>query len=144
MKRSKTFLLIACCVIFLGSCNKNANKDASSIIGIWELRQTSAAMMPGVTTYAAGNGNKLVFTTEGYQLYTNGQLAKSGNYNIVSDSTVQKSVCLVFPAGQFANRIVYDGDNSHKAFFELAGNKLTFVEGCYAVDAGHQSQYERQ
>jgi hypothetical protein len=146
MKQAKTLLLIASCIVFLGSCKKNASKDGdeTTIIGIWELRQTSAAMVPGAVNYAAGNGNRLEFTATTYKIYTNGQLTKSGNYNIVSDSTVQKSVCLVFPAGQFTSRIVYDGDNSRKEFIEPDGNKLTFVEGCYALDAGHQSLYEKQ
>ena len=114
-----------------------------SIVGDWELRQTSAAMMPGEVNHAVGNGTILKFSGTNYEKYANGQLVKSGQYAIIPDATVEKSVCLVYAKNKFANRIEYDGNDSDKVFFQISGNKLTFVSGCYALDAGHSSVYER-
>lgn len=132
-----------------GSCKKNNAKENTdttiSIIGSWELRQTSAAMNPAITNYPAGNGNILKFTTSAYETYSNGQLVKAGNYLIIKDTTVAENICLEFPAGQYTNRIVYDNNyNNTKIFVQISKNQLTFISGCYAYDAGHTSQYERQ
>ncbi len=100
-------------------------------------------MMQGVVNHPVGNGTILKFTGTTYERYANGQLVKSGQYAIIPDATVEKSVCLVYAKNQFANRIEYDGNSDEKVFFQVANNKLTFVSGCYALDAGHSSVYER-
>lgn len=137
-------------IILSGSCKKEiADKGcidlSNSPVGTWELRQTSAAMNPVVSNYPAGNGNILKFVNGNYEKYLNGQLVSSGRYSIISDPTVGTSVCLVFPAGQFSNRIVYDSNNNApKEFIQILNGKLVFVSGCYAIDAGHRSEYQRQ
>jgi hypothetical protein len=145
----KQLILLACLVFivtFFVSCKKNnAENTSTSIIGSWELRQTSAAMNPLVNNYPEGNGNIIKFSEANYEIYENGQLKKSGQYKVIADTTVEESVCLVFPDGQFTNRIIYDNDyNASKIFLEISGNNLSFVSGCYAVDDGHRSEYERQ
>lgn len=113
-----------------------------SISGTWELRETSAAMNPQVSTFAPGNGHILKFGDTSYEKYETGQLVKKGEYAIVPDPTVESSVCLLFPVGQFTNRIVYDNDgDARKQFLQIDGNKLVFVSGCYAVDAGYRMEY---
>ena len=102
-------------------------------------------MNPVVNNYSEGNGNIIKFSETNYEMYENGQLKKSGPYSVLEDTTVEETVCLVFPDGQFTNRIIYDNDyNASKIFLEISGNKLSFVSGCYAVDAGHRSEYERE
>ena len=125
------------------SCGEDKN-ISSSIIGTWELRKTTAAMNPIGMTYPAGNGNILKFNNDNYEVYKNKQLVKTGKYIIVIDSTVEKSVCLEFTPDRYTNRVVYDGNfNEPKEFFEISNDQLTFISGCYAVDAGHTSTYER-
>ena len=143
----KQIILSACLITFIAcfvSCRKE-NKDIStSIIGTWELRHSSAAMNPTTNNYPRGNGNLLKFTNDSYEIYKNNQLVQSGYYTIVNDSTVEENVCLVFSAGRFTNRIIYDGNyNDSKQFIEISNNKLTFISGCYALDDGHTSEYEK-
>jgi hypothetical protein len=117
----------------------------AALVGSWELRHTSSAWLPAGTNHAAGNGNLIKFTNSTYEKYTDGQLVKSGTYSVIKDSTVEESVCLTFPEDPFTHRIIYDNDYSAtKEFIEIVGNKLTFISGCYAVDAGHSSVYEKQ
>ena len=123
---------------------KSANYPAS-IAGTWQLRKTSGGMLPGEQAYPSGNGNILKFDNGHYERYENRILTKTGQFEIVNDNTVNESVCLVMPDGQFTNRIIYDNDTvSEKVFIQVFNNKLTFISGCYALDGGHSSEYERQ
>lgn len=135
-------------IIFWAGCKKNQRQDkevASSIIGNWELRKTTAAMNPVARTYSAGNGNLLKFIDNRYEKYVNGVLDKSGTYVIVDDATVEQSICLEIPADQYTHRIVYDNDNTApKEFIEIINNTLYFISGCYAVDAGHTAEFQKQ
>lgn len=146
MKQFKILTSICTLLILATACNKANNKAtfSDSLMGEWELRQTSAAMNPVVGDYPPGNGKILKFTQSRYAIYDGAQLVKEGEYTVVADPTAETSVCLVFPAGQFANRIIYDNDTtSEKQFLQITNNKLSIVAGCYAIDAGHRSEYER-
>jgi len=138
----KRFILVICIItpaFFSGSCKKSGH--ASSVIqGDWELRETQASIVPA-TTFAAGNGNRLVFTATTYQSYASGLLKKSGEYVLVSDTTPE-----CYAVGQQAplTRIVYDNDYSGNAvYIKLSGNKLSFLSGCFAVDGGSMQTYEK-
>ena len=150
MKRFVGLKLFVVMALVIGTaCNKDQAKKSGnnqdSIVGIWELRKTSGGMMPGEQVYPSGNGDILKFDDGHYERYVNGALVKTGEYEIVSDNTVDESVCLVMPDGQFTNRIIYDNDTvSEKVFIQVSNNKLTFISGCYALDGGHSSEYERQ
>ena len=146
MKYILKLLGIACLTSFTISCNKAENKTEVSdlLVGEWELRQTSAAMNPLVGNYPPGNGKIIKFTESRYALYDGAQLIKQGDYTVIADPGVETSVCLVFPAGQFANRIIYDNDTtSEKQFFQITNKRLSIVAGCYAIDAGHRADYEK-
>lgn len=140
-----TSLIIACIVFITASCKKtNAVLGPDDLKGTWELRQTGAAMMPAPTNYPAGNGNTMSFTDSTYTFKNNGQTIKSGTYKIVPDATVEASVCLVIPAGQFVNRIIYDNNTTaDKQFFQFINGRLHLIAGCYALDGGHSEVYER-
>lgn len=147
----KPFKLVFYCIfllIFIAGCKKDGaekNGDIRSLLtGTWELRQTSGGMMPGIANHLPGNGNILKFTDTDYKVYAKGQQVKKGHYTIVADSTIEQSVCLVFPSGQFSNRIVYDGNQGeNKMFLQIINNRLTFISGCYAYDAGSSTEYDR-
>ena len=143
----KFFVVIA--LVIGAACNKDQSKKTGDgdglIFGTWELRKTSGGMMPGEQVFPRGNGNMLKFESNHYERHVNGSLTRTGQFEIVSDNTVSESVCLVMPEGQFKNRIIYDNDTvSEKVFIQVSNNKLTFISGCYAFDAGHSSEYERQ
>ena len=146
MKQLKTIIGIGCLAILMIKCSKPVSKKPMSAFlqGEWELRQTSAAMNPSVDNYPPGNGKILKFTDSRYTLYDGSQVVKEGEYAVVEDPTVSTSVCLEFPADQFAQRVIYDDDTTvEKQFFQITGNKLSIVAGCYAIDAGHRLDYER-
>jgi hypothetical protein len=125
-------------------CKKSTDQSSDSITGSWELRETSAAMNSNLDKYAAGNGNILDFTATDYKIYKPGSVIKSGQFTVVQDTTVSTSVCLVFPKGEYTNRIIYDSNYAAtKIFYQVDGDKLTFISGCYADDAGHSEVYER-
>ena len=139
--------------IFLGgltliqfSCRKdnvnNNNLILTSIIGSWELNKEQRGMLP--VNYAPGNGNILKFTDSEFQIFANGQLVKSGQYRITRDGTVATEVCLVIPTDQYRNRIIYDNNFFEtKIFVQVSENKLTFLSGCFAYDAGNYKEYLR-
>lgn len=131
-------------VIFWIGCKKSQQQtidNNASVVGIWELRKTSAAMNPNPTVYPEGNGNKYKFTKTNYELYVNGVLDKTGTYEVVADAGVSASVCLVIPEGQYARRIIFDNNQDPKTFFHIIGNTLHFISGCYAVDAGYTREF---
>jgi hypothetical protein len=130
--------------LFNWGCKKVVDRSSDSLTGFWELRETSGAMNPKTDKYAAGNGNILDFTGSNYKIYKPGSVIKSGQFTIVQDATVSTSVCLVFPAGEYTSRIIYDSNYAAtKIFFQVEGDRLTFISGCYAYDAGYSEVYER-
>ena len=141
-------LLVSLVVIMIGlGCEKSeSNKPpfSDSLVGSWELRHASAAMNPQVSTPPPRNGNILKFTSTGYERYEAHQLVKTGQYEVIQDPTVESSVCLLFPVGQFTNRIEYDNNSiAEKQFIHLFGTKLVIVAGCYALDGGYRREYEK-
>jgi len=146
MKKVYSIMLVSCFALAIVACKKDKNNDNNNndVIGIWELSQTTGAMVPNATDYPSGNGNILEFTASTYKQYSNGQVVKSGSYTLADDNTVSQSVCLLIDNGRYSHRIVFDGDvNADKTFVEVKDGKLGFISGCYAVDAGHTSEYRR-
>ena len=139
--KSASIIYIIAFLAFFSSCKKDNSNISSSISGTWELRQISGML---TTNYPAGNGNILKFTETGYEMYSEGQLTKNGKYAVVQDASVSENTCLVFNAGEFINRIIYDNEtNAAKEFFQISNNKLTLVSGCFAIDGGAFREYER-
>src|ERR1044072_79568 len=144
MKKVYSIMLVSCFALTIVACKKNKDNNNNDVVGIWELSKTTAAMVPNATEYPSGNGNILEFTATTYKQYSNGQVIKSGTYTIADDNTVSQSVCLQIDNGRYSHRIVFDGDNAaDKTFFEISNGGLGFISGCYAVDAGHTSEYRR-
>ncbi|MBN8850784.1 MAG: hypothetical protein BGO55_30210 [Sphingobacteriales bacterium 50-39] len=143
MRYSILYLLLFILPLVNWGCKKNAGGGSGSISGTWELREASAAMNPEISKYGVGNGNILAFTGNNYKIYKDGRVIKSGQFSIVQDATVETSVCLILPKGEYTSRIVYADSTAGKIFYQVTGNKLRFYAGCYAYDAGHSEVYER-
>lgn len=123
--------------------NNNNNITLTSIIGSWELNEERIGMVPTIN-YPSGNGNILKFTDSEFQIFANGQLVKSGQFKIIGDNSVTTEVCLVIPTDQYRNRIIYDNNYfDTKIFLQVSENKLTFLSGCFAYDAGNYKEYLR-
>lgn len=133
---------VATMAVFFDGCKKTAQD--TTLVGIWELRLEQASMMP-TQSYPAGNGNRIQFSqAKEYTFISNGQVVKSGKFDLAHDTTVAANTCLELPGRDF-NRIVYDNNYAAtKVFFKLTGGtKLTLISGCFAYDAGTVSVYEK-
>ena len=135
-----TVLLLVCT-----SCkkeNKNDNESSAGLEGVWELRSSRSML---ISAYPPGNGHIISFIGNSYEIKDNGQLTRSGEFRVIEDLTAVESTCLNIPDGKYTNRIVYDNNmNATRTFYDLSGNKLTIISGCFAVDAGSALEYERQ
>jgi len=141
MKWSVT--LLVCLLTITISCKKEAINTEKGIEGVWDLRKTSGSWT--TLTYPPGTGNDISFTGTHYEIRENGQVTESGEYEIVADSTVVETTCLNIEAGTYTQRISFrNARYPQKIFFELSGNKLTLLSGCFALDGGSRREYERQ
>jgi hypothetical protein len=144
MKLFSTLICTSVVTIFLLSCNKDGKDKLtpSDLAGEWELEQTSSDVP--TKTFPPGSGNLVKFTKTNYQFYTNGSLVKSGQYILVSDTTVAQNTCQEIEPGKFTRRIVYDNNyDSQKAFIDIIDGKLNFTGGCFSTDGGFLSIYRR-
>ncbi len=97
--------------------------------------------MTAPVNYSSGNGNTLIFTATDYQVYSNGQLVKSGKYSIVVDSTALAGECLDVSL----SRLIYDNNRSDSKRIQVsADNRLRFFSGCSALDSGVFKEFARQ
>ena len=128
---------LAILLLFLSSCKKGGS---STISGTWEIRTAQNGMIPTIT-YPPGNDSLLKFTNTTYQVYSKGQVVKSGTFTIVEDKSFD---ALVVPKDEFTHRIIYDGKgDSTKIFLQQSGKKLTFVSGNFALDYGSKVEFEQ-
>ena len=144
MKRSVTLLF---CQLFMLafpiSCQKETIKAEEGIEGVWELRKISGSW--ATQTYQPGSGNDISFTETHYEIRENGQVVESGEYEIVADPSVVESTCLNIEAGKYTQHINFKNARyPQKVFFDLPGNNLTLLSGCFALDGGSRREYERQ
>ncbi|MFT3680790.1 MAG: hypothetical protein QM791_10995 [Ferruginibacter sp.] len=141
-------------IFFITGCSREKapvkakfnTKAVNKMEGVWELRATTAAMMPGVLQHPPGNGNLLKFLPGNkYERYQNRTFTESGNYVAVKDNSVEENVCLDIQDGQYEDRIIYNNqDVNPKIFFHFKSDeRLLFISGCYAIDGGHTEEYER-
>jgi hypothetical protein len=143
----KIFPLVPLFIMFgFTGCNRDHDQcleeNTKSIEGLWELRKASSML---TIDYPPGNGRTIKFSGTKYEMRENGRVTQSGEFSIVVDATASQSTCLNLAAGQYTNRIIYDNNtNAQKLFFQLAVDKLTFISGCFAVDAGVALDYDRQ
>lgn len=117
--------------------------NTNLITGTWELRLAQHGMIPAIN-HPSGNGNIIKFSVSGYEKYTNGNLLKSGQYDLIVDNSVETEVGLVISSGQFTRRIIFDRDlTAPKTFIEVANNKMTFLSGFFTLDGGSYVLYEK-
>ncbi len=144
MKQILFTTIITCSIFLSGSCRKAADTQypgsSGSVVGKWELRIAQTGMTAPVN-YPSGNGNTLIFTATDYQVYSNGQLVKSGKYSNVVDNTALAGECLDVSL----SRLIYDNNRSHSKRIQVsAGNRLRFFSGCSALDSGVFKEFARQ
>lgn len=136
-------VLLTTFTTFFTGCKKDSTATNNPITGSWELVKEQSGRTPAIN-YNAGNGNILKFTHTNYEAFANGQLKRNGTYMIVHDTSADSELCLVLPADQYQDRIIYDGDTTHKVFMQISRDTLSFLSGCFASDAGVYQEYVRQ
>ncbi|MEI9810080.1 MAG: hypothetical protein WDO16_20655 [Bacteroidota bacterium] len=142
MKQLAVLFCLACLLLFTNGCEKDKSALPGSMEGVWELRQAKGM---ATINYPPGNGNTIKFSGDHYEMSANGQVVKSGTFTIIPDATVSASTCIEINNGWYSNRIVYDNDmTGSKVFIEVSLNKLNFISGCFALDAGAVTEYVRQ
>jgi hypothetical protein len=153
MKKTFPIVMLALLVTTLFACKKNKDNNddlKKELVSIWELAETSSAMVP-VQTYAPGNGNMLWVNNNGtYAYFKDGQVIEHGNYTIVPDNSVENEVCLVNLKDKYKNRFEMTNVTpipttvmTFKTFFYIENDKLYMIGGCYANDAGSLRVYRR-
>ena len=151
MKCLSLLLLLALPVIISPGCKKHAidlqppccEPHFPTLLGYWELHSVQASITP-TQTYAAGSGNLLVFAGDRtYTIQANGQVTKTGRFDVVPDTASSSNVCGAKPGPNWA-RIVYDSNfTADKTFFLLTDTTLQTQRGCTAIDGGVLSMYKR-
>jgi len=143
MKKILVSVCLGASLLLIFGCKKENNLISNSLQGLWELRQTSGML---TTIYPHGNGHTIKFSGNSFEISSNGQTTQSGQYEIKRDLTAGSETCLVIPAGQYTNRIVYHNNttNQKKIFLQILDNKLILLSGCFAIDAGSSNEYARQ
>jgi hypothetical protein len=139
---TRLIYLSSLCILLtaFGGCKKD--NYSKSIAGVWELREQAGSIR---IAYAKGNGNLLKFNNSNYEIYTDGKLTKSGVYMLIPDTAVQQNVCAGLSNKEYKNRIVFDGKEVEtKKFIKISTNELNLVSGCFALDAGSSSLFEKQ
>jgi len=142
MMKRYSLLLFLVILLVNTSCKKESNDSSVGLEGVWELRSARSMIS---SDYLPGNGHIISFTRNKYERIDNGTITNSGEFQVIEDLTASESTCLNIPAGKYTSRIVFDNNmTTTKTFYEISGNKLTIVSGCFAVDAGVSLEYERQ
>lgn len=136
MKKVVQILLLWSGLLLLGGCKKEDLPFLKpNLKGSWELRHVEGVFWGQAPSVAPGNGNILKFSGSSYEIYTNGELSRSGTYTITKMDTYDGA----YPV----NALVLDGHTDGTARFRIKRNTLTIYEGSLATD-GSIATYERQ
>jgi hypothetical protein len=116
----KTLLVLV--VIAASGCEKNNTELLLS--GNWELRSSINGLTGAATDYPPGNGSILKFSKNTYQIFSAGQLVKSGSYAIIKEiNPLTKAE---------GHRLIYDNDvNAVKTFAEITEGRLKIFLAVY-------------
>ena len=141
MKQINFIALLFSCILFQ-SCDKSTF-SADQIKGTWELVQIQAGMSP--TRDATPGEEQIILTASTYEIVKNGTPTESGNYSVIEDPSVSKEVCLELEKGTYTHRIQFEGgDNSRKIFFQIKGDSMNTLSGCFALDGGVSKSYKKE
>ena len=130
-----------CSLLLLFIACKKDEKSSTLLEGVWELRQIRGNL---TLSYEPGNGSLIKFTGNSYEITSNGQTRSSGIYEIVTDLTAETECGISIPSGYYTRRIIYDDSTDQKIFFEISGDKLTFLSGYIPTDGGGFTEYARK
>ena len=131
MKYFLSFLLIATILV---ACKKD-KASPQTIIGKWELRDISGGQVANVpSTYKAGNGNTIEYSSSEYKMMEKSKLILKKNYVIVQESAQ-------IDGNAYTTALIYDNEKL-KWYFKLTEDKLILSIGSIALD-GVTMTYQR-
>ena len=134
MKTLRPLLVLLIALFTVSACKKEKEEsDDLRLVGEWEIRSSVGGLSPS-TQFPEGNGRILKFSETGYQRLENGQVIKSGTYEIIEEK---------FWAGNY--RIVFDGDlTGLTQYIRISKDQLTIYSGAPIALDGLETVYERK
>jgi len=144
----KSIVAVICAgavILLTAGCKKHTHHpDLPTVRGSWELRVEEGGFA-GTINYQPGNGNLVQFDDMTYKRYANGQLIKSGNYRVITDTSADRLMCHPESSGQFTDRIIYDNDiTGTKYYSQVTGNQLILISSNCWPDVPSKFVYARQ
>jgi hypothetical protein len=143
-KFMKNIFYLGFCIVLL-SCKKKSEEViqplSESIQGIWELDRVWGSF---IMNFPPGNGDIIIYSKDTFERYRDGQLIRSGKYELVEDNNVNLHVDINVPQNLYKHRIVYDENfDNPGGYVGKADGKLHFIWGTFANDAGSLMVYRR-
>jgi hypothetical protein len=134
-----SFICVAVLLLSVTGCKKENLGD--SIQGSWELNR----IIGMVAIDTPMHNHTIRFAGNHYEYAFNGQVTKSGQYEIVKDLTAPQATCSDAEANQYSYRIIFDNNTAYtKMFIKLSDNTLSLRSGCFYNDGGILEEYTRQ
>lgn len=133
LNQKKIIVILILTIQALVQCKKTTT-SSSSLEGSWELKSEINGTTGNKTEYQTGNGNLIIFSKTDYQIYSNHQLIKSGNFKIVEENSIVTNIK--------GNRIIFDNEPEQiRTFFKVKDEALELY-----IDAfdGSASLYTRK
>lgn len=135
------------CILFLLFCAAGCKKSdtaiaVDSIQGKWEIRAIQAGMTPTLI-YEAGNGHYLLFEGNNYKEIKSGATILTGTYTVRKESTSIEGCPNSSPQPVMTKMIWSPSVGGREPFFYFDGNRLKFISGCFALDGGIFSEWEK-
>lgn len=141
MHRIVTSYLAAITLLVSAGCKKDA-AARKSLQGTWELRWTGGSWIQ--LDYAAGNGNLLKLSKNGYEIHKDGAIIESGTYTTKSRGIATGSDCTPEAPAQSGNIIIFSNDpHNIQQAYQFKDNQLETRFGCFALDGGVIRRYEK-
>jgi hypothetical protein len=134
-----SFIIIIFCAAT--ACKKSNNSSDSPIVGLWELRTVRGGFAPDII-YAPGSGHVIKFAAATYQQFENGQMVKSGTYQLAKDSVRTGDPLVSPPHYVIVDMIFYDNE-PYGHSIKIDNDKFTFNYGAIVTD-GIEKIYQKQ
>ena len=137
----KPTLLIALTLFILTACNKTTS-ESGELNGTWTLTKINGNF---ILDTIPERFKETLSLNEGTYEMTIGDSTITGTYTTAQDTGVIQAVCLQIEPGIYSRRIDFSKNNAdQKVYYQVEGNTLKLISGCFAYDAGAEKIYSRE
>lgn len=120
------------------TCNKS-DVHSDDITGTWELVEYSGQIP---LTKAPAGTERLKLTATTYEIQQINLPVQKGTYTVSEDNSIESEVCLVVKEGEYTHSAILS-NFPRKIFFQVDGNEMRTLSGCFAYDGGSYKMYVR-